>query len=587
MNKDMNYNSGRLMRQLYFRLLPVQILTLFINTINVFIDSLVISRYLGTEAMAAIGLFTPVATVLGTAYVLIRGVQVLCSNHLGRGDAQKVSSLFSTCAVILGAVGIGIGVLCLGLREQLAGFLGAQGSTRQLLADYISGYSIGIAGQMLSSLLLAILPLNDDSRISYIGTAVLIGVNVALDFLFACCTDLGTMGMGLATSFSYLLSAAVLFTSFFRRDKLVRFRMRGFSFRDMPAAVKLGTPSLMFNVGCTIKAYVLNSVLLATGSMAAVAAMSVQSNVCSILGAIPCGASNIVTILGGVYCGEEDRVSLRMLANYSLWFVSLLSLVVAVGVMACSSLIPGLFYPAGTEAWEITRRMLLLFPGFLVFNSIFNIFNNIYQCQGRVGFVNMLTFAENVLIAAVAAVGVGVLGTDAVWLAFPIADILCLMIIALSVFAMHKRITFSLMDWMKLRKDFGVPEQDRMDMSVNSLQGVINISERIIEFCRAKDLDEKKCMVAGLSVEEMAGNIVRHGIRDVRRHMIDIRISYKNGGVTIRMRDNCKTFDPINFAKRFQSDDPAANIGIRMIMRMAKDIVYLNNIGMNVLLIKI
>lgn len=587
MNEGVIQNSNRLMRQLYFRLLPVQILTLFINTINVFIDSLVISRYLGTEAMAAIGLFTPVATILGISYVLVRGVQVLCSNHLGRGDAGKVSSLFSTCAIILGAAGLLIGMLCLGFRAQLAAFLGARGNTHRLLADYISGYSIGIVGQMISSLLMAILPLNDDSRISYAGTAVLISVNVALDFLFACCTDLGTMGMGLATSISYLLSAAVLFTSFFRRNKLVRFSLRNLSFRDMPAAAKLGTPSLMFNAGCTIKAYVLNSVLLATGNMAAVAAMSVQSNVCSILGAIPCGASNCVSILSGIYCGEEDRVSLHMLAKYSLWFVGLLSLAVVAGVMACSSLIPGLFYPAGSEAWEITRRMLLLFPCFLVLNSVISLFNNIYQSQGQVGFVNVITFAENILIAAAAVAGVGLLGTDAVWLAFPIGDLLCLAIIALSVFAAHKRITFSLEDWMKLRPDFGVPEQDRLDISVNTMQGVINISERIIQFCRDKGLDEKKCMLAGLSVEEMAGNIVHHGIRDVNRHMIDIRISYKNGNVAIRLRDNCRAFDPVNFASRFRSDDPTSNIGIRTIMRMAKDIVYLNNIGMNVLLIKI
>ena len=361
--------------------------------------------------------------------------------------------------MILGVAGAGIGALCLGLQTQLAGLLGAQGQTRALLADYIAGYSIGIPGQMLSSLLIAILPLNDDARVSYAGTTVLIGVNVALDFLFATRTGMGTMGMGLATSISYLLSAAVMFISFLRKNRLVRFRIRGLSFKDMPAAAKLGTPSLMFNAGCTIKAYVLNSVLLSTGSMAAVAAMSVQSNVCSILGAIPCGASNIVTILGNIYNGEEDRTSMHMLAKYSLQFVSLLSLAVALGVMACSSLIPGLFYPAGSEAWEITRRMLLIFPGFLVFNSIFCILNNIYQSQGKVGFVNVMTFLENILIALVAAAGVGLMGTDAVWLAFPVGDILCLVVIAAAVFAQHKRVTLSLWDWMLLRPDFGVPRR--------------------------------------------------------------------------------------------------------------------------------
>ncbi|MBQ8507826.1 MAG: ATP-binding protein [Clostridia bacterium] len=580
-------DSERLLQQLYFRLMPVQVITLFINTINAFIDSLITSRYLGTEAMAAIGLFAPVSALMGMAYVLISGVQVLCSNHLGRGDTGKVSSLFSTCLVVLGGAGILIGALCFAFRAQLAAFLGAAGNAAPLLEDYIAGCSIGIVAQVLSGLLMSILPLNNDSRMSMAGTVVMIVTNVSLDLVFAICTDMGTLGMGLATSISYLLSAGLLMSSFLKKNKLVRFSFRSLRFGDMPSAARLGMPSLLFNAGCTVKSFVLNQVLLSTGSIAAIAAMSVLNNICSILGAIPCGSAKVAIILGGIYYGEEDRRNMCTLLKTALAITASLSIVVTAALMLGSSAVSSLFYAPHTEAWIITRRMLMIFPSFLVFNSIYGIFTNLYQCQGQVGFVNVMSFAENILIALLSALGVGVLGSDAVWLAFPLSEILCVLAIAASVFIRHGGVTFTAQDWLKLAPDFGVDEQDRIDISVTSMDSVIQISEQIVAFCNAKGLDRKTCMLSGLSVEEMAGNIVRHGFKGQHRPVIDIRVIYKNGGVTIRLRDNCRAFDPLAYTQQFVSDDPAANIGIRMICGLARDVVYLNNIGMNVLLVKV
>lgn len=579
--------SGRIILQQYLKLMPIQVLTLLINTVNAFVDSLITSRYLGTEAMAAIGLFAPVSAMLGMAYVLTSGIQVLCSNYMGRGNTTKVSSLFSTCVVVLGSLALLIGAGCFCFRMQLAGFLGASDQTKQLLADYIAGYSIGIVGQVLSGPLMAISPLNNAAHRSMISTGVMVITNVALDLIFVIFTDLGTIGMGLATSVSYLLAAGLLMTSFQNRNKPVYFNFRNLCFGDIPAALKLGMPSLLFNAGNTIKFYVLNRVLVATGSMAAVAAMSVQGNLCSMLGAIPCGAAEVATILGGIYYGEEDRHNMCTLMRYSLAVTVSLSAIVTLGLVLCSGTISALFYPRGTEAWEVTRRMMLIFPSFLIFNSMFNIFTNLYQCQGQMGFVNMLSFLENIMIAAVAALGVGTLGSDAVWLAFPVSEILCILLIAAAVFIRHKGITFSAEDWLKLAPDFGVDEQDRLDISVTSMDGVIRISECIVAFCREKGLSEKTCMLAGLSVEEMAGNIVLHGFAGQWRPVIDIRVVYKDGNVMIRLTDNCKGFDPPAFIRQFHSDDPTANIGIRMICGMAREVAYMNKIGMNVLMIKV
>ena len=81
---------------------------------------------------------------------------------------------------------------------------------------------------------------------------------------------------------------------------------------------------------------------------------------------------------------------------------------------------------------------------------------------------------------------------------------------------------------------------------------------------------------------------MEHGFpKDRKNHTADIRVVYKDGGVLLRIRDDCIPFDPKERAAMFATDAPEKNIGIRMIYSMAKDIRYQNILGLNVLTIQI
>ena len=56
---DRPVSDYHLLARLFFRLLPYQILLIVINAVNGIVDSLVASNVVGTEAMSAIGLYTP------------------------------------------------------------------------------------------------------------------------------------------------------------------------------------------------------------------------------------------------------------------------------------------------------------------------------------------------------------------------------------------------------------------------------------------------------------------------------------------------------------------------------------------------
>ena len=80
---------------------------------------------------------------------------------------------------------------------------------------------------------------------------------------------------------------------------------------------------------------------------------------------------------------------------------------------------------------------------------------------------------------------------------------------------------------MVVPDDFGVPEEERMDISLHTLDSVIRTSESVQKFCLKHGFDERRAYLAGLCMEEMAGNVLKHGfIKDPGENSVDIR--YQN-----------------------------------------------------------
>ena len=132
-------------------------------------------------------------------------------------------------------------------------------------------------------------------------------------------------------------------------------------------------------------------------------------------------------------------------------------------------------------------------------------------------------------------------------------------------------------------------ENERIDLNLTSLDEVVRVAERIQGFCKEKKgIDERRAYLAGLAMEEMAGNVIEHGFhKDNKKHSVDIRVAHKSDNVILRIKDDCIPFDPQERNKITAGDDLVKNIGIRMVYRMADDIDYQNILGLNVLTIRI
>ena len=124
--------------------------------------------------------------------------------------------------------------------------------------------------------------------------------------------------------------------------------------------------------------------------------------------------------------------------------------------------------------------------------------------------------------------------------------------------------------------------------AVLSMDEVMEVSRQVIAFCTARGIDRRRAFYAGLCMEELAGNVVRHGFAaDAKSHSADIRVIHMEDGLILRIRDNCMGFDPTEYARAMDPGDVGKNVGIQLAYRVAREISYQNLLGMNVLTIRI
>ena len=166
--------------------------------------------------------------------------------------------------------------------------------------------------------------------------------------------------------------------------------------------------------------------------------------------------------------------------------------------------------------------------------------------------------------------------------------VICFLVVLIAAWIPRKRCPRNLEDLMLIPEGFGAAENDRLDITVREIGQVVSVSAQVIDFCRGRGVDGRRAYLAGLFLEEMAGNVVSHGCsKDNKDHSVDIRVVHKDNDIILRIRDNCRAFDPSERAMITEQRDFGKNVGIRIVYGMAREVTYQNLLGMNVLTVSI
>ena len=218
--------DGVIWKQLLRFFFPILLGTFFQQLYNT-VDVIVVGRYVGTQAMAAVGTASPLISLVTGFFVgLSSGATVLISQIFGAGDRRGVGRALHNgiaLALIMGAV-----VLCLGLgmSRTVLGWMHTPENCLPEATLYARVYFCGAISSMVYNMGSGILRAMGDSRRPTVFLIITCLLNIVGDLLFVLVLDMGIAGVALATVFSQSVSAALVLLTLAKLPEDMGFRVR-------------------------------------------------------------------------------------------------------------------------------------------------------------------------------------------------------------------------------------------------------------------------------------------------------------------------------------------------------------------------
>ena len=577
--------------KLMFRLLPIQILLAAVGAVNGLVSSYFANNYVGVETMSAVGLYSTInmlITALST--MLIAGSAILCGKYLGQNAREKLQNVFSVtlfAAVTIGGI-FSLFFILAGVFD-LTGFFTKDPVVRPLFNRYLLGQSIGVIPLMVGNQLPAFLAMENRGKRTLAATLSYIAVNILLNILFVKTLHMEAFGLALATGIGLWVFLLIQLSYFLRGKSHLKLFSGKLRLKEGLEIVRVGCVGALADGYKTLRFLTVNWLLQAYIGTVGVSAYATADSLLRLFWAIPAGMVTVSRLLIGVSVGEEDRQTLTDVMRTMLKrFVPLMAAVALLLILGAEPLTRIFYRDPAQPVYMMTVWGLRLIPLCMPLSVICNHFVCYGQASGKTGLVQTLSLQDGVLgVAAFSALLIGVLGIRGVYLSSLCNGIVTMLIIIGYAWLKNRKRPRKLEDLMVIPASFGASEDERIDVSVKDIGEVVSVAEQVQRFCTERGIDEKRSLLAGLCMEEMAGNIVQHGFtKDEKDHGIDIRVVHKEDRVILRLKDDCVPFDPMERQGLEDPEDVMKNIGIRMVLKTAEDVSYQNILGLNVLTMK-
>ena len=201
---------GVIWKQILLFFFPILLGSFFQQLYNT-VDTVIVGRALGTEALASVGASGPILSLVYGFFIGVSsGASVVLSQAYGANDRDGVKKALHTAmalALTLGVVIAAVGIL---LAPQILRLIGTPENCMKDAVIYCRIYFGGACASMVYNMGAGILRAMGDSRRPMIFLIICCFVNIVTDLLFIYVFQMGVAGAALATILSQLISALLI-----------------------------------------------------------------------------------------------------------------------------------------------------------------------------------------------------------------------------------------------------------------------------------------------------------------------------------------------------------------------------------------
>ena len=209
-------------------------------------DSIIVGKYVGDNALSAVGSASPILNLLLALFVGIStGAGIMISQSYGARDREALSNNIGNCITLAGIATLVIMIIGPIMTMPMLRLLKTPDSIIDWCGDYLKIYFYGIVGFFMYNMLSGVLRGLGDSLSALGFLLVAAALNVGLDLLFVAKFNMGVPGVALATVISQAISAIFCYMKLLSMRE--HFDLKKENFRLIPdtalTIIRIGVPS--------------------------------------------------------------------------------------------------------------------------------------------------------------------------------------------------------------------------------------------------------------------------------------------------------------------------------------------------------
>ena len=210
------------------------------------VDSIVVGKYVGDNALAAVGSAAPILNMLYVLFIGISaGVGIMVAQYFGAKSKEDLSETIGNCITVTAICCMIVAVLALIVVKPMLIMLNTPVSIINWCANYLYISLVGGAGMAYYNILSGILRGMGDSFSALLYLLVATVINIVLDIVFVGGLGLEVPGVALATVIAQSVSAILCFRKLTKMGDVFELNLQRFKpkSRYVKQLVSLGLPS--------------------------------------------------------------------------------------------------------------------------------------------------------------------------------------------------------------------------------------------------------------------------------------------------------------------------------------------------------
>lgn len=210
------------------------------------VDSIIVGKYVGDNALAAVGSASPILNLLLVLFVGISvGIGIMVSQYYGAKQKEDLSCSIGTSITLTFISSLFVMILAQFVTRPLLELLDTPESIIDWCESYLMILFTGIIGMSYYNILSGILRGFGDSFSALVYLLVSTVINIVLDYSFVRYLDMGVSGVALATVIAQTVSALLCYLKLRRMgdlfDSSPRYLLPKAAYTKM--IIRLGIPS--------------------------------------------------------------------------------------------------------------------------------------------------------------------------------------------------------------------------------------------------------------------------------------------------------------------------------------------------------